>query len=118
MELRLERFDEKRNACICSCSYDPSNGSLSYEQVLPLEWDSWLDGPKILRLFDDDNDDDSDGNSEVLDFQHDLLNAINTINDAIVTKNVVPPFSAHAVVGFGAGAVRYLSQLTNEEPNQ
>ena len=41
----------------------------------------------------------------MLSIQYDIMDAINTLNTAIATKNVVPPFSAHAQI-FGDNKVR------------
>lgn len=97
---------------------DRSNGSLTYYQVLPVEWDSFVDGPKILRLIgprsaDDDNEQER---FDFIAFQYDLLDAVNTVNGALSTRHIVPPFSAHALL-IGDRVVRTFDGMTYSHSN-
>lgn len=77
--------------------FDLADNSLVYRQVLPLEWESLAEGPKILRLFNHGQDEDR-AEFDFVDFQLHLLDAINTLDEAIVTRSSLPPFSAHALI--------------------
>ena len=82
--------------------FNEAAGMLYYEQTLPIEWSSFKEGPTILKLLmpsAGQADSEQVGDDfDFVDFQHDILDMINTFNSAIVTRNVVPPFNAHAMI--------------------
>ncbi|TRY75772.1 hypothetical protein TCAL_12695 [Tigriopus californicus] len=73
----------------------------------PLEWTSFKETPKIIQVIEHLHKPEraNDVSFDMLEFQHDILEAINTLNAAITTRNVVPPFSAHAQI-IGNGQIR------------
>ncbi len=81
-------------------AFDLSNGTVVYRQTLPFTWTSFRKGPKLFRLLDLDDDTATAGNDafDLVAFQYDLLDAINTVNGALSTRHIVPPFSAHALL--------------------
>ncbi len=75
-------------------TFDPKEGHLYYKQAQPLIWDSLQDGPRLLTAYQYS----PKGGLTFQDFQHDVLDVLNTLNNAIVTKTIFPPFSAHALI--------------------
>ena len=76
-------------------------GKLEYEQTLPFEWTSFKELPSIFKLFQKTESQPmmtSGPSFDFIDFQHSLLDNIDTFNKALATKNLIPPFTAHALI--------------------
>lgn len=86
---------------------DPDQRLYQATFTSPLEWTSFKEAPKIIQVIEHllKHERTNEMSFDMLQFQHDVLEAINTLNAAITTKNVVPPFSAHAQI-VGNGQVR------------
>jgi len=85
-------------------SFKPEEGHFSYEQLLPFTWYSFGDTPDLVKLMDllpDDNQAqavDVPTDFDLIKFQYDLLDAINTLSGALSVQTLIPPFSASAVI--------------------
>jgi len=93
-------------------TFNPQQGHIMYKQLLPFTWYSFTDTPDLVKLLELLEQDESGvqsslqsaaGNAsptefDLIKFQYDLLDAINTISSALSVQTLVPPFSASAVI--------------------
>jgi len=77
--------------------YDDA-GDLVYLQVLPFQWYSFMDTPDIVKVVDLLQSAEPSDPIDLKALQHDLLEVIGTVSQVLRSKNVIPPFSATALV--------------------
>jgi hypothetical protein len=82
--------------------YDLASGHVEYLQVLPFQWYSFSDSPDIVKVAELIGLSKAESLAveqfDLKEFQHDLLEVIGTVSQAIRTKSVIPPFSATALL--------------------
>ena len=99
-------FHGSRDWISYEMNFKPNEGRLEYIQVLPFTWYSFKDTPDIVKLADlsvdlfKDEESDDELDVDMIEFQHELLEAIDTVSQAITTRAIMPPFAA---TGFIAG---------------
>jgi len=84
---------------------------------MPFTWYAFTDSPDVVKLLDllEDNSGSSSGGGgvpasggggatdfDLIKFQYDLLDAINTISGALSVQTLIPPFSASAIIAGNA----------------
>jgi len=86
-------------------TYKPDQGHFAYEQLLPFTWYAFTDTPDVVKLLDLLEDEAGGGDQvngatdfDLIKFQYDLLDAINTISGALSVQTLIPPFSASAII--------------------
>ena len=71
---------------------------------MPFTWYSFKDSPDIVKLaglfsfLSEPVADEDEIDVDMIQFQHELLEAIDTVSQAITTRAIIPPFSATAFV--------------------
>lgn len=81
-------------------SVDLDAGHVTYTQLLPFHWYSFLEVPDIVKATELLNSMDQ-SSQPLLDFQslqHDVVELMGSMSHAIGTKHVIPPFSATALL--------------------
>lgn len=82
---------------------DFASGHVLYRQVLPFQWYNFKDTPDIVKVADlagwttSMEGQNTDSSIDMKALQHDLLEVIGAVSQALKSKTVIPPFSATAL---------------------
>ena len=84
-----------------SFEYDVSAGRVQFTQVLPFQWFKFTEYPDIVQVVEFATSGHQNALSDQIDYralQHELLEIIMTVNQAVRTESLIPPFSATALI--------------------
>ncbi len=91
----------KKDLMSYSFEYDLHNGKIMYTQLMPFQWHEFQDSPDIFKIAGLMSTNPTAEEEISVDFkalQHDLLQVIDSVSQALKSQSVIPPFSATALV--------------------
>ncbi len=95
--------------------HDFHEGTLKYKQVLPLDWESLIEGPKIRHLVEKyrGQEQQQQPSFDHDRFQSDVMEAVRAVEAVLNLGHVMPPFSAHAIVTAGSTVRTFDGKMVN-----